>query len=159
MADSTRHNLGTLTRTVNIPTLALMFLHAEIRPRFDFERQAATTVLGRAAWQIDYRERVRPTLIKTTGGRDLALTGSIWIDPTTGVVLKTSMTAADPAVRAVITTSYREDAAVGLWVPDQMEDYYAVARDIDEISGVATYTNVRRFNVSTDEVLRKPPPE
>jgi hypothetical protein len=29
---------------------------------------------------------------------------------------------------------------------------------IDEIAGVATCTKFRRFNVSTDEVLRKPPP-
>jgi hypothetical protein len=158
MADSTRHNLGTLTRTVNIPTLALMFLHAEIRPRFDFERQDVATINGRAAWQVGYRERARPTLIRTTGGRDLVLTGSLWVDPRTGVVLKTAMIAADPAVRAVVTTSYREDAAVGLWVPDQMEDYYKAARDSDEIFGVATYSNVRRFSVSTDEVLRKPPP-
>ena len=159
MADSTRHNLGTVTRTVNIPTLALMFLHAEIRARFDFERQSVATLQGRTAWRIDYRERERPTLIRTTNGRDLAMTGSLWVDPATGVVLKTSMTAADPAVRAVVTTTYREDAALGLWVPAQMEDYYKAARDVDEILGVATYANVRRFNVSTGEVLRKPPPE
>ena len=40
-----------------------------------------------------------------------------------------------------------------------MEDYYKAARDVDEILGMATYSNVRRFNVSTGEVLRKPPPE
>lgn len=158
MADSTRHNLGTVARTVNIPTLALMFLHADIRPRFDFERKGAEVLHGRTAWQIDYRERERPTLIRTTGGRDLAMTGTLWVDPETGVVLKTSMTAADPAVRAVVTTSYREETGVGLWVPDQMEDDYKAARDVDEVTGVATYTNVRRFNVSTDEVLRRPPP-
>ena len=158
MADSTRHNLGTVTRTVNIPTLALMFVHPDIRARFDFERGAVAALNGRTAWQIEYRERDRPTLIRTTRGRDLALTGSLWVDPTTGVVLKTSMTAADPAVRAVVTTSYREDAKLELWVPDQMEDYYKASGDLDEIAGVATYTKFRRFNVSTDEVLRKPPP-
>ena len=76
MADSTRYNLGSMTRTVNIPTLALMFLHPDVRERFEFTRAGDETIEGRAAWRLDYRESQRPTLIKTTRGRDLPASGT-----------------------------------------------------------------------------------
>ena len=66
----------------------------------------------------------RPTLIKTTRGRDLALTGTIWIDPFTGTVVKTELNAADPAVRCQVTVTFRRDEALDMWVPDKMEEYY-----------------------------------
>lgn len=159
MADSTRYNIGTMTRTINIPTLALMFLHPDIRTRFSFAHQGGETVAGRAAWVVEYHERDRPTLIKTTRGRDLAATGKMWIDPATGTVVKTSMTAADPLVRALVTTTYREDATLQFWVPAEMAEHYVVGNDVDELTGSATYTNFRRFTVNTDDVMRRPPPE
>jgi hypothetical protein len=157
MADSTRYNIGAVTRTINIPTLALLFLHPDIRPRFQFSHQGVEAVAGRDAWVLDYRETRRPTLIRTTNGRDLALTGRVWIDPATGVVLKTHLTAADPVVRATVTVTFREDADLDLWVPAQMDEHYKAARDMNDIHGLATYTNYRKFQVSTDEAVRKPP--
>lgn len=159
MAESTRYNLGSMQRTVNIPTLALMFLDPDIRPRFTFTRRADETVASRTAWVFDYSEHQRPALIKTTRGQDLAASGTVWIEPATGTILKTALTAADPIVRAVVTTTYRDEPGLAMWVPDRMEDYYKAARDIDEISGIATYTNYRKFSVNTDEALRRPPPE
>lgn len=157
MADSTRYNIGAVTRTINIPTLALLFLHPDIRPRFEFSRQGADTLAGRQVWVLDYRETRRPTLIKTSNGRDLALTGRLWVDPATGVILKTNLTAADPIVRATITVTFREDPDLDFWVPAQMDEHYKAARDINDIHGLATYTNYRKFQVSTDENVRKPP--
>jgi hypothetical protein len=157
MADSTRHNIGAVTRTINIPTLGLLFLHPDIRPRFAFTRHGTETVAGRQAWVVDYRETRRPTLIKTSNGRDLALTGRLWIDPVTGVILKTNLTAADPIVRATVTVVFREDADLELWVPAQMDEHYKAARDINDIHGLATYTNYRKFQVNTYEDARKPP--
>ena len=157
MADSTRHNIGAVMRTINIPTLALLFVHPDIRSRCAFTRHGTEPVAGRDAWVIDYKETRRPTLIKTSNGRDLALTGRLWVDPATGVVLKTNMTAADPVVRATVTVTFREDTDLDLWVPAQMDEHYKAARDINDIHGLATYANYRKFQVSTDENLRKPP--
>jgi len=58
MADRTRHNVGSVTRSVNIPTLALMFLHPDIRPRSTFAHDGDETLAGRAAWVLEttYRE-------------------------------------------------------------------------------------------------------
>lgn len=157
MTDSTRHNLGSMTRTVNIPTLALMFLHPEVRERFTFSKDGVDTLGGRPAWRLEYTEHQHPTLIRTTRGRDLPATGRLWIDPSTGVVMKTQMVAADPLVRAMITTTYQHDAALDMWVPATMEDYYKADAEVDEVTGTATYGRFRKFNVSTDAVMRRPP--
>ena len=159
MADSTRYNLGSMTRTVNIPTLALMFLHPTVRERFTFTRDGEETLDGRLAWRVEYHETARPALIKTTRGRDLPASGRLWIEAATGVVLKTTMTAADPLVRALITTTYRRDPALDLWVPARMDDYYKSDSEVDEVTGIATYTNYRTFTVATDVALRKPQPQ
>lgn len=157
MADSTRHNIGAVARTINIPTLALLFLHPDLQSRFEFTRDGTETVSGREAWVLQYKETRRPTLIKTSNGRDLALAGRLWVDPSTGVILRTNMTAADPIVRATVTVTFREDADLDFWVPAQMDEHYKASRDINDIHGMATYTNYRKFAVSTDENLRKPP--
>lgn len=146
LSDATaKHNLGNVARTINIPTLAMMFLHPRVNERFEFTDEGEETIGGRVLRRAAYREAARPTLIKTTRGRDLALTGHLWIDPFTGTVVKTDLNAADPAVRCAITVTYRQDDALEMWVPAQMEEYYRAALALDDIVSTATYSNVRRF--------------
>jgi hypothetical protein len=144
-ATTASHNLGNVARTINIPTLAMMFLHPRVNERFEFTDEGEETIAGRVLRRAAYREAARPTLIKTTRGRDLALTGHIWIDPFTGTVVKTDLNAADPAVRCAITVTYRKEESLDFWVPSQMDEYYKAALGLDEIVATATYTNVRRF--------------
>ena len=122
-----------------------MFLHPRVNERFEFTDEGEETIAGRVLRRAAYREAARPTLIKTTRGRDLALTGHIWIDPFTGTVVKTDLNAADPAVRCAITVSYRKEEALDFWVPSQMDEYYKAAMGLDEIVATTTYSNVRRF--------------
>ncbi len=157
MAESTRHNLGNVSRTINIPTLAMMFVHPRVRERFTFVSDGEELVGDRTVQRVRYRETTRPTLIKTTRGRDLVLEGHLWIDAGTGAVVKTALTAADPAVRATVTVTFRRDEALAIWVPQQMDEYYKAQNALDEIFATATYSNVRRFQVNTDEQIRKPP--
>jgi hypothetical protein len=140
-----KHNLGNVARTINIPTLAMMFLHPRVNERFEFTDEGEETIDGRVLRRAAYREAARPTLIKTTRGRDLALTGRLWIDPFTGTVVKTELNAADPAVRCAITVTFRRDEALDFWVPSQMDEYYKAALGLDEILATATYSNVRSF--------------
>jgi hypothetical protein len=140
-----KHNVGNVARTINIPTLAMMFLHPRVNERFEFTDEGEETIAGRVLRRAAYREAARPTLIKTTRGRDLALTGRLWIDPFTGTVVKTELNAADPAVRCAITVTFRKDEALDFWVPYQMDEYYKAALGLDEIVATATYTNVRTF--------------
>jgi hypothetical protein len=165
MAESTRHNIGSVTRSINIPTLALLFVHPDIVSRFEFRRDAEDVVNGVPAWVVDYHEQARPTLIKTTPrgakgittpSEDLPMRGKLWIDPATGVVLKTQLIASDISVRAQIDVTFRDDPKLGLWVPAQMNEAYQSTGDDRDVIGTATYQNYRRFQVSTDEVIKKP---
>ena len=143
--DSAKHNLGNVARTINIPTLAMMFLHPRVNERFEFTDGGEETIGGRILRKAIYKEVARPTLIKTTRGRDLALTGMLWIDPFTGTVVKTELNAADPAVRCQVIVTFRRDEALDLWVPEKMEEYYKAYSGLDDILATATYTNVRRI--------------
>ena len=67
------------------------------------------------------------------------------------------MTAADPAVRANVSVTFRREEQLSIWVPAQMEEFYKAAQSVDEIHATATYANVRRFQVNTGEKLGKPP--
>lgn len=142
---STKHHVGNVTRTINIPTLGMMLLHPRVNERFEFTDGGEEALGGRILRKALYREMARPTLIKTTRARDLALTGTIWIDPFTGTVVKTEMNAADPAVRCQVTVTFRRDDGLEMWVPDKMEEYYKAALAVDDILATATYTNVRKY--------------
>lgn len=144
-AQTHKHNLGNVARTINIPTLAMMFLHPRVNERFEFTDGGEETIAGRVLRKAVYKEVARPTLIRTTRGRDLALTGYLWIDPFTGTVVKSELNAADPAVRCQVIVTFRRDEALDLWVPERMEEYYKAYSGLDDIIATATYTNVRRI--------------
>ena len=81
------------------------------QPRFRFRRTAErqpTTVAEPAApdgafrvsvemWAIQYEERQKPTIIRTTTRKDLPSRGRFWIDPATGHVLMSELVAEDRA--------------------------------------------------------------
>ena len=146
--DSGKHNLGNVARTINIPLLAMMFLHPRVNERFEFTDGGEETIGGRILRKAIYREVARPTLIKTSRGRDLAMTGVLWVDPFNGTVVKTELNAADPIVRTQIIVTFRREEALDLWVPEKMEEYYKAYSGLDDILATATYTNVRRITKS-----------
>ena len=166
--DSSRYNIGPVLRTINIPTLAMQFVHPKVVSRFVFERERMERVRGVQALRMAYNERQRPTVIRTdrrrqaTGGGivaddDLPVHGKFWVDPATGVILKTTLAAADGFLATTITVTYRAEATIGIWVPAQMEESYRATNDTRYITGLARYDKYRRFQVSTDEAIRKPP--
>jgi hypothetical protein len=164
--DSSRYNIGSILRTINIPTLTVQFLVPKVTMRFEFARERMERVAGRQALRIAYTEIQRPTLIRTEHRRtagvatltddDFPVHGKLWVDPATGVILKTTLAASDRFVATAITVTYREDATVGIWVPAQMEESYRAKGDARDITGLAKYDKYRRFHVSTDETIRKP---
>ena len=140
---SKKHDIGNVTRTINIPMLGMMLLHPSVRERFTFKHEGDESLQGRYVERISYRESARPTLIKTTRGKDLALTGRMWIEPSSGVVVKTETIAADPIVRAQVAVTFRRDAELGIWVPERMEEYYKANLAIDDIFSISTFATPR----------------
>jgi hypothetical protein len=145
--ESARYNVGNVNRNINLPTLPLVFLTAAHRQRFRFEDD------GRDGAQriVQFHEIGRPTYVATTNGRDLPVSGRFWIDEASGRIERTELSAVDPSVNARITVTYRSDDAVGLWVPQRMEELYRQRSDRSEIRGVATYSRFRRFQIRTTE--------
>jgi hypothetical protein len=153
MLESSRYNIGSVERTINVPTLPLAFLTPAHRGRFRFEltrRDDDSSV-------VEFREVTTPTYVSTTGGRDLPVNGRFWLDEATGAVRRSELDAVDTAVEAHIKVSYRFDDSLRLWVPGRMEERYRNRRTTTEVRGVASYSRFRKFQVSTSEELVKDP--
>jgi hypothetical protein len=144
----TTHNLGSAPRSLNVPTLALSVLHPLNQHRFEFEKTGEDSVSGIAAWKIDYSERTRPSLLRLGRG-DLFARGTVWLEPGEGHVVKTVLAVGDPnmSLQVTLTTTYRLDEPLHLWVPAEMHEVYMNPRNSrdDWLEGTATYRDYRRL--------------
>lgn len=157
-AESARYNIGPVMRTVNMPILALLFLERSVQPIITFKKGTAGNVkrfegLAEAAavWLIEYRETQDGTLVRGAGNRDIPSHGRIWIDSTSGRILRTELVSEDIAIRAMIDVSYKAEPGLDLLVPGEMREVYLVRRTESRIDGRAEYTRFRRFTVTTTE--------
>ncbi len=150
--ESARYNIGGVSRTINVPTLALVFLSSASRYRFDFRIEGGRKIEGIETAGIGYRERQRPTLIRTTGDNDLEASGVLFIDPDTGRVIQTVLRTDDGSLQSEITVTFRPDGRLGIWVPARMKELYKGSSE--RIEGTATYAKFRRFKVETFEIIK-----
>jgi len=151
--ESARFNIGPLVREMNVPSFALFFLHPRNRSRFRFELKGEETIEGSRAAVVTYRERERPTMIRSVSREDRPAKGSVWIDGATGRVLRTDLEV-DSDRRWVTGTevTYGRDARLDLWVPTVMRERHH--RDSDEyIDCTATYSGFRRFETNARMVV------
>jgi hypothetical protein len=151
-AESSRYNMGAMQRNFNVPTIALFFLTKANQGRFKFTRDKDDEVGGVPVWKVKFEETRKPTIIKTSTGKDMPVKGEAWIDPVDGRVLKTHMqidsempvagsarttpigegTVTKTDIRAServkttasITVTYAGDARLGLLVPSEMLETY-----------------------------------
>jgi hypothetical protein len=160
--ESARHNIGLAGRTINTPVLSLLFLQPQVRSRFRFTVEGPDRDSGENVWRVAYREAATPTLIRgitTNEDRDLPSSGRFSIHADTGVVLRADLLLATGSMIARLTTTYQEDAALGVAVPVEMREEYTIAEDARArqrartITGFARYAEFRRFEVSTETTL------
>ena len=129
MKENGRFNLAPdlYYRTVNVPTFALRFLRPASRSRIVFNKIGEERVENTLAWVLEYRETKGPTFVATPERRDLPAHGRFWVEPDTGVVLRSEMvvggTRRMPA-RVTITVTYRHEPALGFRVPIEMLERY-----------------------------------
>jgi hypothetical protein len=141
-----RYNLGDLYRTINVPTMPLEFLLRDRQDRFRFKRAGTAELHGVAVWTITFRERVRPTLIRTPEGRDVVSAGVFWVEPGSGAVLRSELRAGENLgrrLRSLILVSYARNARFDMLLPDDMNELYVTGHT--RIEGHATYGRFRRF--------------
>jgi hypothetical protein len=147
-AENGRFNIGTIVRTFNEPTLALLFLDPQYRHRFAFTRHGEQPVHGESAVTYEFVERQRPTVIRE-GDHDLPVRGTLWIAPATGRVLQTSLELADRDRRLEgrMTVQYIPHPKFDVLVPSEMRERYT-SESGEEVSTVATYSDFRRFEAT-----------
>jgi hypothetical protein len=156
--EGTRHNLGRLRRTVNVPTLALFTLHPKHVARFTFEAAGQETIDDMPVLVLSFRERQRPTFIMTADGDEVFTSGRLWIAQDSGRVLRTELAFDQSAAqfRVRLDVHYARVEVVDLLMPSRMRERYvplSPSRNgrTQVITGEARYTNFRVFAVQTDE--------
>ena len=112
--------------------------HAELGAHFD-------ALDGRPGWLIEFRERERPTLVRTPEGRDQATRVVVLVDPQTGEVLQTTLTW--ERVEGMVAVYYGHTPGIPVPVPIRMAERY-VTRTGALVGGEATYANFRQFETS-----------
>jgi VWFA-related protein len=178
LAESARYNIG-VERTANLPTLPLLFLHPDNQARFSFARQGEADDSN--VVEVAYREVSRPTFIRgrrpdrTPDGTaaDLPAHGRFWIDARRGTVVRTEMSlggTGEAEGTAKISTTYRPEPSLAMWVPEEMKEFYSVGGGSPALRGmprsqlcngcyteaVARYRRMRRFLVTIEENARLP---
>ena len=152
--ESARYNLGAVQRTINNPVFALMFLQPDVRPRFKFTPGKADRKAGDEVIVVDYVEEARPTVIDGGAGRDMPAFGRFWIQYSSGRVVKAEVRVEVKDVKASLTTTFRTDEKLGIDVPSEFKEEYDL-RD-GRVSGVASYSRFRKFEVKSSEELAAP---
>ena len=155
--ESARYNLGAVQRTINNPVFALIFLQPDIRSHFKFTPGKPDRKAGDDVRVVDYVEELRPTVIHGGAGRDMPAFGRFWIENATGRVVKAEVRVEVDDVKANLTTTFRTDERLGIDVPAEFREEYDL-RD-GRVSGVASYSRFRRFQVNSSEELSPPAPE
>ena len=134
--ESERLILGPTTRTLNVPTMALAYLHPDNRDAFRFERKGRARVGGQETVEIAFDEVGRPTLNQDGAGGDVPLRGRFWVRESDGAVLRSrtqlafaaagatqgsmGLTVGAPQGSMAVTTEYGEDSGLGLLAPFEM---------------------------------------
>lgn len=146
--ESARYNVGgDVARNVNVPLFPLLFLEPGNVPRFQFRLGGPPDAQGRLALQYD--ERQRPTIVN-----GMPATGTFLVEDSSGAVVRTSTIWEDARGQsAELVVQYTRDSAMRLWVPSAMHETYRGSTGNMVLTGAATYSNFRRFQVRTDETV------
>jgi hypothetical protein len=174
--ESSRFNVGPISRNFNVPTTTLFFFHPSSLSRFTFSRKGTKKIEGIDTWELEFKETKRPTLIRTRKGRDVPCEGRVWVVPDDGTVVRTRLRLrgfADemappppPPIRpkedfrrleslADIEVTYRRDTRLRAWLPSKMSETYEGALPagtgqpiLGRAMTVATYSEFKRFETS-----------
>jgi hypothetical protein len=155
MDESAKHNIGPVVRSINVPLFPLDILRSANRARFAFALGGDAEAGGLPAWQIEYTETARPTMVEGLEGEDIPIRGRFSIDRATGAIIETTVQISKGPVDGEIVVRYGRDASLGLWVPAQMRERYLQGRRI-VMEGRADYSKFRRFQVKTEETVTLP---
>jgi hypothetical protein len=153
LAESSRYNIGNVTRDINVPTFALQFLLPKLRGRFAFRLKGRERIGGEDTTVVEFEERASPTLVVGRDYENVPARGRFWIEPPSGRVLQTQMETRPSGMTTTIVVRYQREAKLDILVPARMDETHKLGSE--SVEGVATYTNFRRFRVETSVDIKK----
>ena len=142
--EGARHNLVPGSRNFNLPTVALFFLHPARRSRFSWKgRVPRSNGAGSAEpFEIEFRERSRPTVIRGADGEQIYSYGRVWLNAD-GTVERTELRMEMERVKYILDTRFAFVRDVELVVPVSLEDRYEAPDGV--VVSTAAYSNYRRY--------------
>ena len=81
-------------------------------------------------WELEFRERDRPTLIRQGDGQPVFSRGRVWIEAATGAILRTELVLEFDDVVYTLTTRFERVAAMDLILPVALDERYASPEEI-----------------------------
>ena len=154
-AESARFNIGRVARTINVPDIALEFLSARHAARMSFANPERTRIDGAPALVMRFNEVTGPSILRTPAGRDLLVSGRVWVDAESAALMRTEVVVRDRQSVGTCVVDFAIDTRTAIRVPSKMTERYDLPGET--ITGVAQYSDYRKFGVSTSEKLTKPP--
>ncbi len=145
--ESARFNLGRITRTMNVPDMALEYLQPRHAGRIRFERARATRrSTARPVVVLRFSEATGPSIIRNLVGRDLLAPrprlGGAWLRAR---LFAPSCWSRSASSKGACTVDFGIDPRLGIRVPIKMTERYATTAET--IDAVATYSDFRSFTV------------
>lgn len=124
-------------------------------PRFSFAKREDKKVSGVDTWEIRFQEERAPTLMHGLNGESLLSSGSLWIEPQSGRILKTEIRVenpySNPPAKAEITVTYKASPSLGMLVPSEMEE--KCTTKFTTVTAVAEYSDYRLFRVGLKSAI------
>jgi hypothetical protein len=154
--ESARYNIGTIQRTVNVPTAALLLLDRVHAEEVVVTSRSTEPLDGRLAAVLHVEEIKPGVLVRSGRGYPGRSEADFWIDPGSGAVRRSELTVDVGLVRARLGVGYREVPALGMLLPAEMREAYyrSTGTDSSFIDGVATYEKFLRPEVTMQEWVK-----
>jgi hypothetical protein len=155
--ESSRLNIAPeLSRTINLPLLALQFIRSANQGRCSFTDGGTKAIDGIRARIIRFVEEGRPRMITTVD--DAAASGRFWIEPVSGRIMRTELFIDTgpraSAVSSLIRVTFAAQSKLNAWLPVSMDETYRSSPLL--VEGHARYSKFRRFAVETDIIVKAP---
>ncbi len=149
---SARHNIGTVNRNINIPTMALRYLEASRIGGVQFRRAGDATVNGLATTIVEFEEIGIPTLVRGLDDSDVPARGRYWIHTASGAIVRAHVDFAGRDVTGRLEIDLMRHDKLAVWVPKEMTEVWRARGQ--RTTGLAHYDRYQRVSVSTGEVIK-----
>ena len=121
------------------------------RKRIAFSKAGEERVDDTSTWVVAFRETKGPSFTTTPDGTDVLAHGHFWVEPDTGVVLRSELILGGTRrlpPRATITVTYRLEPSLGFRLPIEMRERYDNPRRAraETVIALATYSDFRPFD-------------